>query len=163
MSTICAFLLLLLAGSDAASSPNRSAEASAFVDLLVGGHFAEAGAKFDATMKSALPEETLRETWASVRAAAGPFESLARVNAEQYGAYDIVIVTAKFENALLDIKVVFDSEGRIAGLFFLPSQPPPDLEPPAYAKPGSFVERDVTVGTGEWALGGTLAIPAGDG
>jgi hypothetical protein len=31
-------------------------------------------------------------------------------------------VTCKFENAVLDAKVVFDGNKQIAGLFFVPSQ-----------------------------------------
>jgi len=32
----------------------------------------------------------------------------------------VVFVTCQFENKLLDMKVVYDSQERIAGLFFLP-------------------------------------------
>ena len=53
--------------------------------------------------------------------------------------YDVVFVTCQFEQTLLDVKVVFDASGQIAGLFFLPALPstdePPAYEPPAYVKP----------------------------
>lgn len=40
----------------------------------------------------------------------------------------------------------------------------PAWKPPAYAVPGAFREQDVTVGAGtEWALPGTLTMPAGRG
>ena len=41
-----------------------------------------------------------------------------------------------------------------------PSPAPAD---PGYVKAGTFRETDVTVGAGEWALPGTLAMPAGEG
>lgn len=38
-----------------------------------------------------------------------------------------------------------------------------DDTPPPYAKPDTFDESDVTVGSGEWALPGTLTMPKGTG
>ncbi|MDT7603648.1 MAG: uncharacterized protein QOF61_1645, partial [Acidobacteriota bacterium] len=39
-----------------------------------------------------------------------------------------------------------------------------EYQPPAYAAPASFTEKDVTVGAGtEWALPGTLTMPTGKG
>jgi dienelactone hydrolase len=35
--------------------------------------------------------------------------------------------------------------------------------PPAYANPAAFTEKDVTVGNGQWALPGTLTMPNGNG
>ncbi|WP_280419257.1 alpha/beta hydrolase family protein [Nocardia carnea] len=36
-------------------------------------------------------------------------------------------------------------------------------QPPAYADPESFVEQEVTVGSGPWAVPGTVALPRGEG
>ncbi|MFL6230976.1 MAG: alpha/beta hydrolase family protein [Pyrinomonadaceae bacterium] len=45
-----------------------------------------------------------------------------------------------------------------------PSQKAAEYQPPAYAAPSSFTEKDVTVGAGtEWALPGTLTMPVGKG
>jgi dienelactone hydrolase len=39
-----------------------------------------------------------------------------------------------------------------------------EYQPPAYAVPSSFTEKEITVGTGtEWALPGTLTMPVGNG
>ncbi len=40
---------------------------------------------------------------------------------------------------------------------------PPAYTPPAYVDVNLFCEQDVTVGTGEWALPGTLTLPVGPG
>jgi hypothetical protein len=55
----------------------------------------------------------------------------------------------------VDIQVAFDPAQRIAGLFFVP------YPPPSYVKPNAFRETEVMVGTGEWALAGTLTLPLG--
>ena len=58
----------------------------------------------------------------------------------------------------MDIKVVFDTNGRVTGLFFLPSQGyVGDI--PSYAMTNTFHETEFTVGQGEWQLPGTLTLP----
>jgi hypothetical protein len=69
----------------------------------------------------------------------------------------------------VDLKVVLDELGRIAGFFVVPaaqSEAPAaaaDPGPPPYARPDAFREREVTVVSGEWAVPGTLAMPLGQG
>jgi hypothetical protein len=45
----------------------------------------------------------------------------------------------------------------------VPTAPPANYEPPAYADPAKFEETAVTVGSGDWALPGTLTMPKGNG
>jgi hypothetical protein len=61
-----------------ASAADRSADASAFVDLLAGGDIVDAVARFDETMTNALPEEKLRRAWESVSKSVGPFHNRVR-------------------------------------------------------------------------------------
>ncbi len=76
--------------------------------------------------------------------------------------YDIAIVTCRFEKGQLDVKVVYDSQDKVTGLWFTPTAPPESLPPP-YADPKSFAEEEVTVGSGWWTLPGTLTRPVGKG
>ncbi len=76
-------------------------------------------------------------------------------------------MTTQFEKANIDIQVVFNSQGQISGLFFKPASDS-EAAPAAYAAPEyvdnqKFTETEVTVGSGEWALPGTLTLPEGDG
>ncbi|HSE31616.1 MAG TPA: alpha/beta fold hydrolase [Pyrinomonadaceae bacterium] len=134
----------------------------AFVDLLVRKDFKAAVTQFDETMKGAMPEPKLEETWNTVLVQAGAFKQVGKARTEKRGAYTIVSVTCDFEKTPLDIKVVFDQAKRIAGLFFAPATNA-DYAPPAYVKADSFREKEVTVGTGEWALPATLTTPADAG
>jgi len=146
-------------------SVNRVTEAESFVDLLANGDFASAFARFDTQMKAGLPESQLKTIWTTIQTQAGPYQNRLAPRTEQSGAYDVVFVPCAFEQALLDAKIVFDSEGRIAGLFFVPAQSPaePEWQPPAYVNAESFREQELTFGSGEWALPGTLALPVGKG
>ncbi len=137
--------------------------AKGFVGLLVKGDYEKVVANFDGTMTKALPAEKLQEVWNSIIAQTGPFVEQLGVRKEKVLQYDIVFVTCKFEKAVLDAKVVFDSKKQITGLFFVPSKAPIRYQPPSYVRRGSFSEREVQVGTGQWALPGTLALPKGQG
>src|SRR6185369_2655738 len=100
---------------------------------------------------------------------AGAFTRQVGTRTEKQGQYDIVYVTCEFERASIDAKVVFSQSGQISGLFFAPAaNGTPAPSPSAgnladYVNPSAFTEQDVTVGSGEWALPGTLSMPVGDG
>src|ERR1035441_10539284 len=72
-----------------------------FVDLLVKEDFAGAAARFDPTMKTALPEQKLRETWQTLQKQAGPFKQQVRSRVEKQMGYDVVLVTCQFARIAL--------------------------------------------------------------
>jgi len=144
-------------------SPERIQAAQDFVDLLVKGDFAAAEEKFDDTVKVALPVSKLEEIWGALQNQAGAFQQQTGTHTARTQGYDVVFVTCQFEQMLLDVQVVFNDSDLIAGLHFVPAQSTTPYEPPTYVKPASFREQEVTVGSGEWALPGTLTLPVGEG
>jgi hypothetical protein len=131
-------------------------------ELLAREDFAGAVAQFDDTMKTALPEPALRETWQTFKTQAGQFQKPLGVRQITSGGYDVALVTCQFARSAWDLKVVFDADGRVAGLFFLASQGfVSDL--PSYATTNAFQETEFTVGQGKWPLPGTLTWPRHDG
>jgi dienelactone hydrolase len=138
-------------------------KARAFLDALNRGDFAAAAKDFDETMMKVSGPDKLAEFWKQVPERMGAFKKQTAARREQLGNYEIVLVTCEFEKVTLDARVVFDKAGRIAGFQFVPSLPPAKYEPPKYADPAKFEEKDVTVGSGEWALPGTLTLPKGGG
>jgi uncharacterized protein len=147
--------------SDTAATQTFILKAKSLVSLLEKTDFVSATVDFDSTMKAVMPPEKLGEVWKSVISQAGQFREQTGVRSERMAQYDIVFVSAKFENTPLDIKVVFDIDGKIAGLFFAPPQPAYEFKDADYVKPTAFRKSDVTVGSGDWALPGTLTIPWG--
>src|ERR1035438_1459184 len=63
-----------------------------FVELLGKEDFAGAVARFDATMKSALPEPKLREAWQTLQAQAGAFQKQLGARATKVAGNDVVLV-----------------------------------------------------------------------
>src|SRR5262249_5059070 len=119
--------------------------------------------EFDDVMKKASPADKMETTWKLLEKQVGPFQKQLGTRQETAGKYDIVYVTCQFEKTPLDVRVVFTKGGQITGFQFRPVQKKYDFKPPSYARTDSFRESTVTVGTGEWALPGTLALPTGQG
>jgi hypothetical protein len=147
-------------------SANLEAIAQAFVDQLAQGEFEEAVQRFDDTMAQALPALKLQETWEAVVAQVGSFQELVATRTMEQQGYDVVLVTTQFQHAQLDVRVVFDDQDRIAGLFFVPAEEAselPEYTPPAYVDRSAFEEQEITVGIEPWTLPGTLSLPTGEG
>jgi dienelactone hydrolase len=79
------------------------------------------------------------------------------------GANTLVSFPVQFEHTPVNIQFTLNRSGQIAGLYFRPvGAPLPALwSRPSYSKPETFQEREVTVGTDPWKLGGTLLVPVG--
>jgi fermentation-respiration switch protein FrsA (DUF1100 family) len=137
------------------------AQAKEFVDLMVKREFSRAVENFDSVMSKAMPEEKLKEVWRTVIKRAGPFKKQKGTRTETLPKFDIVYVTCQFEKGNLDVKVVFNREKQITGLWFTPAQK--DYTPPDYVQLNAFKEKEIVVGSGEWILPGTLTFPAGKG
>jgi hypothetical protein len=161
-------LLLGFSGPPAWAAPQGedalTIKARAFVEALAKGDFQGAIRDFDETMLKLSGPGKLELMWVKqLPAQVGAFKSQGPARREQFQGYEIVLVTCSFEKTALDARVVFDKAGKIAGLQFVPPAPPVKYEPPAYAAPSKFEEIDVTIGSGEWALPGTLTMPKGAG
>ena len=141
-----------------AADPETSAKA--LVELLARGTTTIVVRSFDDRMKKALPARKLRQVWKSLVAEAGPFGKTVGTRLQTLGAHDVVFVTCQFARARIDAKVVYNSDRRVAGLFFVKSAAP---KLPPYAKRTTFREKKVMVGTGRWKLPGTLTLPVGSG
>lgn len=134
-----------------------------FVDLLVKAEFDQATARFDATMQTAMPEEKLRQIWQTLLKQGGGFDRQLQTRVVTIGEYKAALITCRFAAATLDVKVVYDAQGKVGGLFFTPTPRTFESTPPPYANPKSFREEDFSVGNGERRLPGTLTLPIGAG
>ncbi len=140
-----------------------TALAQTFVGLLVREDTAAAVQYFDSTMKQALPADKLKATWRSLIAQAGAFQKPLATRTERVQGYDIVVITCRFEKAVINIRITFDATLRVAGLYFAPGKATSEYTVPPYVSPGRFHEQALRVGSGAWVLPGTLTAPQGRG
>ncbi len=148
-------------------TPDFESIANDVVTQLSTRQFSKVEARFDDRMQSALPQDQLSAVWDAVLDKAGPFQRIVGTHASEQQGYQVVLVTCEFKFASLDAKIALNPQGRISGLFFVPSGTASEGKDawvaPDYAKPNTFHEKDVTVSSGQWKLPGTLTLPNGNG
>jgi fermentation-respiration switch protein FrsA (DUF1100 family) len=162
------FALLICLGGTITSGeeeklPEQTATATALVDALAKGDYDAAGKKFDKAMEKALPANKRKDLWESLVKQVGAFKKRTGTRVEKAGKFDVVMVTCQFEKMALEARIVFNADKEVTGLFFRPAKVAYDFKPPPYARPDSYREENVVIGSGEWALPGTLTLPKGDG
>lgn len=151
-----------------AQAPSEAAlktHAAAIVAAMGARDFTSVEAQFDDKMKAALPPGRLATGWGTLLAQVGAFKQCnGDVRVRAIADKQMVIQTCDFERGKIDFQVAFDGASRISGMTFRPAAAAAALyTPPSYADPAAFTVNDVTVGTGEWALPGTLTLPNGPG
>jgi dienelactone hydrolase len=130
------------------------------LELLRTEQFDEVVKEFNAQMTAALPAAKLRDVWANLKTQFGALKSTLdeRVTTPGTGM-TAVVLGAQFENAALNVIVAFDADNKTAGLRMVPR--PAQNQQPATPTSDRFKEEQVTVGSGDWALPGTLSLPIG--
>lgn len=137
----------------AARTALRYAEA-----LFAGEHGILAGLQDD-TMDRAMTEPAVDQARKSLEFQFGRLERLGTPwFADELQGYRRYRVPAFFARQTMDLMVVFDAEGQVAGFTVVPYVEQLDQEPLA---PGR--ESEFSIGHGERALPGTLTLPVGEG
>jgi hypothetical protein len=126
----------------AAESVESNAPANELVELLANQQFSEATEDFNETLKNELTPEKLEEAWKAATDQMGPFKKQigSRTETEESDdvVFDVVFVTCEFEKGALDVKITYNSEKQIVGLFLVPT-PEEVLE--SYRKEPEIVTR----------------------
>jgi uncharacterized protein len=169
MTMKSALPLLWIAGLGAASlaAPQTTSDLESLAKDLTqqsaARQFDRIATHFDEAMASAMPAARLVELWDGLVGQMGAFQSIAGTRVQTVQGYQVVLVTSKFERATLNVGWVFDSKSRVAGFSIVPVEPDAPWTPPDYAKPASFHEQQIVVGSAPWQLPGTLTLPNGAG
>lgn len=148
-----------------ANDASLSALAGEAFSELLSGDYAAFHARFDETMKAALPEDKLQETWKTILMQAGAFQSQVAIRQEKSGAYDVVFITCRFENVPLDVQLVFNAARQMSGLFFRPAATTGQKRPQDPIKPYPYREEEISYESKEPGikLAGSLTLPDSGG
>ncbi len=134
------------------------AMAKEMVLAMAGGDFEEARKHFDKKMSAVMSASQLNDLWETISGQAGNWLNIVGTTFAEEQGYRVVYVKNLFERGTLDIKVVFDAQGQISGLW-VGALESDAYSAPGYANPDLFEEKEVVVGEGKWALPGTLTMP----
>lgn len=141
------------------------AAAAQIVSWLSEGKHALVRARFDPAMSAAMPtDDAVAQLWLGLEGQLGKLERVIAVRqVGSEGGYAIVHATCAFATMPMDLRLVFDAELRVAGLFVRPADGPDVFGPrPQTPKaPFPYDEREVLYDnpTDGSKLGGTLTLP----
>ncbi len=117
---------------------------------------------FDEKMTELLPLERLTQTMAVSKLSNGALKAIGSVEMKKREKYMLVQVTCEHEFfKKVFLRLTFDERGRIAGLFTVPDPTSHVWTPPAYVRPDAVTSEEITVGSGEWAVPGTIVRAVG--
>ncbi|MFQ6617842.1 MAG: alpha/beta fold hydrolase, partial [Fidelibacterota bacterium] len=126
------------------------------------GKFTNAIDQMNDKMRSYFSENKIKDTWNSLIYQYGEFNLIKESSLKKEGNMQIVDLLCNFVKGDLVVRVVLDTEKKVAGLWFLPPSPPP-YEPPDYVNEKYFKEVEISFGKDPWKLPGTLTIPKAKG
>jgi uncharacterized protein len=139
-------------------------KAQDFIRQVDEGDFGGVHRLFDGNLEQVFPEARLKEAWLQIVGQVGNFQKISNCQALERDGTWVVTVSCQFEKSPIDLRLVFNRDGQITGLNYQPPAPADTpYHPPFYVHPAAFHEIEVTVGSGEWALPGTLSLPEGAG
>jgi Protein of unknown function (DUF3887) len=101
--------------------PGTSDRAIAIVDSLAGGHWEQARTDFNARMTAAIDASRLAGVWAQMASLIGRYEGVGEPFARREADHLVVEIPLRFEAGEAIARVVFDDEGKVAGLWLRPA------------------------------------------
>lgn len=136
----------------------RMATAKASAEDLVHGRIPQLFARFNDGAKQRLPETVLSGTIGMGLKQLGAFKAFqGEATRQNSGINDLYLHVAEFENGIVDVSIVVDPDGKIAGV----SARPRPVKPPVATSP--VKEEEVVIKTGELEMPGAISWPVGAG
>ncbi|OZB90350.1 alpha/beta fold hydrolase [Paenibacillus sp. XY044] len=158
-----AFLSAALGGTESAAGPSEAADnADLFLHALRAGDGVEAAKVMSPALQQALPVQTLNSLWKNYEGAYGQVSSVSGKQESDNTVHHNEVYTLQTAAVPLQITLRLNTGGLVDDLNIGPVSAG-GYQPPAYDHPAAYSEREVKIGEGEWALPGTLTLPAGQG
>jgi dienelactone hydrolase len=154
------FVTTASADTSTARSKKLIADAQRGMAELNAAQFDKLEARFDAKMAAALPLDKLTATWKGIVSQLGAYKSCDAPTTAEENGFVVVVVPCDFANTPITARFIYDNDDKLAGLFFKP-RAAATYVPPGYVDEKSFVESDVTLGSGASSLAAKLTLPNG--
>jgi dienelactone hydrolase len=161
--TAAAALLAFAGAARPADDEVTSKRAKQLVEALKKKDYAAATTHFGGDLKKMLDKDALARIWDPIIDKLGDMKKIGAPRIDKKDK-SFVFVHCEFEKSKLDLRVHFDTDGKVIGFVLVAPKKTYEYKPPPYAKPDEYREVEVTVGEGgKWPLPGTLTLPKGKG
>jgi hypothetical protein len=101
-------------------APGAADQAVTIVACLAEGRWEEARRDFNAKMSEALDGRRLADAWARMASLVGGYEGMGEPFAHRVADHTVVEIPLRFEAGEATGRVVFDEDGKVAGLWLRP-------------------------------------------
>jgi uncharacterized protein len=157
------FLLVLSLAAQPTGNPVTIARNA--LDLLLAEKYSDLRNLLTDRAKDRYTEESLRNQLGGRLRTLGQLNNIGDPVTAKDGSDTLVSFPVQFASTKLNIQVTLNATLQVTNFALRPSDSPlPKLwQRPAYSKPETFTERELTVGDDEWKLGATLTLPRGKG
>lgn len=140
-------------------SMTEQEKAENFVQSLMLEKYDEVEIYYDSVMKVHLPKEKIKYIWEQTNSTYGEVQTLGDIRKESLSGYNTIIIPLIFKYISIDAKVVFNTDGKIAGFFMAPVQQEYVYKIPDYVDTTKFVEKEIKFGEENWKLPGIITVP----
>jgi dienelactone hydrolase len=147
----CAALLM-------AQAPDPGGTARKALDLFLGAKYAELNQMFASGNKDSYSESALAKLGVMAKTY-GDVQKIGEPSVRDMGLVSVVTIPLQFAKQNIDFTVPVNASGQLSQLYLRPGQA--IWTHPDYSKQGAFQAREVTVGSDDWKLPGTLTYPTG--
>jgi dienelactone hydrolase len=141
-----------------AQAPDPGGTARKALDLFLGAKFADLSQMFAPAYKENYSEAALAKM-AEMAKTYGDVQKIGEPAVREMGPVSVVTIPVQCSKQSIDFTAYINAAGQFAQMYVRPGQIV--WTRPDYSKPGAFQAREVTVGSDEWKLPGTLTYPTG--
>jgi hypothetical protein len=134
------------------------------LEMVLAGKCEAFYAQFSPEMKKAITLQTYAAQAGQIVGTLGRPQSQDAPRARHIGDAVTVMIPVHWPQTTLNFIVSWNAAGQVQGTWFRSAEPKTaPYETPSYSRPDWFSSRDISVGSGEWKLPGTLTVPHGKG
>jgi dienelactone hydrolase len=114
---------------------------------------------FDTVVSNKVNADMMKQVWESMPKYIGEYQSYGEITTVTEDSVETVNVTCSFVKTKMDLRLSYNKQHRIIGIFFLPPKNKLAYNAPEYSKPHKFYESKITLKTGNYELPAVLCIP----
>jgi dienelactone hydrolase len=152
-------LILLVLVSFISKGQSVAELSETFLKKMIREQFDSCQTYFDTSVSNQLDAGMMRDMWNRIPQYVGEYKSYEDIRTEKIDTLDAVLIRCIFEKTKLDLKLVYNEQKKIVGIFFLPPKSKTAYNPPDYFEASKQYETKLTVKTGTYELPGTLCVP----
>lgn len=152
--TLCLLLISLIGNSQTTSELSES-----FLKKMISNQFDSCVVYFDPSVADEINASMMQEMWSRIPNYVGEFRSYEDIRTEKQDTLDVVLIRCAFEKTKLDLKLVYNKNKKIVGIFFVPPKSKTAYNLPDYYEASKQYENKLTVKTGTFEMPGILCMP----